>query len=182
MKYCTQCGGDLEWKVPAGDNMHRYVCTNCGFIHYQNPRIIVGCLPVWEEHRILLCKRAIEPRHGLWTLPSGFMENGETAEQGSMRETREEANASVTIQSLHTVFSIPHINQVYLLFRAELDNLDFYPGPESLEVRLFKQDEIPWDEIAFNSVRFSLQRFFEDLGTGNTASHTHVSSFQEQPG
>lgn len=161
MKYCSNCGEAVEVKIPAGDSLPRHVCPACQAIHYQNPRIIVGCLPVWQKDRVLLCRRAIEPRLGLWTLPSGFMENGESAEDGAARETLEEANARVRILGLHTMYSVPHINQVHLLFRADLLDTDFSPGVESLAVELFRREEIPWSEIAFNSVRFSLERFFE---------------------
>jgi ADP-ribose pyrophosphatase YjhB (NUDIX family) len=161
MKYCSNCGEPVELKVPAGDSLPRHVCPACQAIHYQNPRIIVGCLPVWQNDRVLLCRRAIEPRSGFWTLPSGFMENGESAEEGAARETLEEANARVRILGLHTMYSVPHINQVHLLFRADLLDVDFSPGVESLEVQLFSRAGIPWGEVAFTSVRFSLERFFE---------------------
>ncbi len=172
MKYCNHCGGDLDWKIPDGDNLPRYICRTCSHIHYSNPRIIVGCLPVWrEDGTVLLCRRSIEPRYGYWTLPSGFMENGETVEQGGLRETREEANAEVEIRNLHAVYSIPHISQVYMLFLADLKNLNFSAGPESLEVRLFAEDEIPWEDLAFSSVRFSLERYFDDVKTGRAGLH-----------
>ncbi|MCB1305795.1 MAG: NUDIX hydrolase [Leptospiraceae bacterium] len=160
MKYCSYCGSKLDFRVPEGDNLPRHICNECGTIHYMNPRLIVGCVPVWED-RVLLCKRAIEPRHGFWTIPAGFMENGELVEEGAMRETREEANAEVDIQSVHTVYSIPHINQVYMFFLAKLKNLDFSPGVESLETRLFSEEEIPWDELAFSSVKFCLEALFQ---------------------
>lgn len=166
MKYCAYCGSELAWKIPAGDNLHRYVCDDCGTIHYQNPRLIVGCAPVWDNQRVLLCRRAIEPRRGFWTIPAGFMENGESAEDGAARETREEANARVRIDALHTVYSIPHINQVHMLFLAELLDLDFYPGPESLEVRLFEEEDVPWEDVAFHSVQFCLERYFADRRQG----------------
>ena len=168
----------MAWRVPEHDNLPRHICEECRTVHYQNPRMIVGTLPVWEESQILLCRRAIEPRHGFWTVPCGFMENGETAEQGALRETTEEANARVTVRRLHCMYSIPHINQVYLVFLAELDDVEFYPGPESLEVRLFREDEIPWDEIAFSSVRFSLERYFE--GLRDNIERTYTGSFIPQ--
>ncbi|MEM7020286.1 MAG: NUDIX hydrolase [Pseudomonadota bacterium] len=161
MKYCSNCAAELVQKIPPGDNMPRYVCESCGAIHYQNPNIIAGCLPVWED-KILLCKRAIEPRYGLWTMPAGFMENGETTEEAALRETFEEAKANVELTGLYLVQSIPQINQVYLIFRGDLKDLDFGPGEESLEVELFKEEEIPWDALAFPIVNKTLEYFFED--------------------
>lgn len=166
MKFCSSCGSSITLRIPNGDSRHRHICGECDTIHYQNPRIIAGCLPAYED-KVLLCKRAIEPRYGLWTLPAGFMENGESTEEGALRETWEEARARVTIHSLYTMFSLPQINQVYLLFRGQLDDLDFAVGPESLEVGLFAEDEIPWDEIAFPLVRKTLEHYFADLKTGH---------------
>ena len=143
MKFCSHCGASpLVFRVPEGDTLPRFVCAACGEIHYQNPKIVVGCLPEWEG-RVLLCKRAIEPRHGLWTLPAGFLENGETVVAGAERETLEEARARVDIGELYTLISLPQINQVYMVFRARLKDLDFGPGPESLEVRLFDETRNP---------------------------------------
>ena len=165
MNYCSHCGTAVIVTVPEGDNLPRYVCTNCGMIHYQNPKIVTGCIPEWQD-KILLCKRAIEPRYGLWTLPAGFMENGETTAEGAARETREETRANVEIDSLYALFNIPHINQVYLMFRARMDDLDFGPTDESLEVDLFYEDEIPWQDLAFPVVRETLSRYFEDRARG----------------
>lgn len=134
-------------------------------IHYQNPRIVTGCLPVWED-RVLLCLRAIAPRKGYWTLPAGFLENGESIAEGAARETLEEANARVSNLELYTVFSLPHISQAYMFYRADLADLDFSSGTESLDVRLFHQDEIPWDELAFPVITQSLEFFFEDRVSG----------------
>jgi ADP-ribose pyrophosphatase YjhB (NUDIX family) len=134
-------------------------------IHYQNPKIVVGCIPVWED-KVLLCRRAIEPRYGLWTVPAGFMENGETSQQGAARETQEEACAQVEVESLYTLFNLPHINQVYLLFRSRLLDLDFAPGEESLEVGLYEEADIPWDEIAFPVVKETLRLYFRDRESG----------------
>jgi ADP-ribose pyrophosphatase YjhB (NUDIX family) len=161
MKFCSTCGATVSRKIPEGDSLPRYVCDVCATIHYQNPRMIVGCLPAWED-KILLCKRAIEPRHGLWTLPAGFMENGETLGAGAARETLEEANARVEIGALYAVYNVPHVNQVYMLFLARLLDLDFHAGTESLETRLFREDEIPWDQIAFATVRNTLTHYFAD--------------------
>ena len=167
MKFCSACGAPVEWRQPPDDNRPRHICTICHTIHYQNPNLVIGAIPEWEDGRILLCRRAIEPRHGLWTLPAGFMENGETTAQAAIRETLEEANARIEITGLYSMYNLPYINQVYLLFRARLLDLDFSPGAESLEVELFHERDIPWDEIAFRPVRFTLQRYFEERKTGN---------------
>ena len=135
-------------------------------MHYQNPKMIVGAIPEWKG-KILLCRRAIEPRQGLWTLPAGFMENGETIAEAAARETLEEANAQVSIGDLYSLYNLPYINQVHLLFRARLLNLDFSPGAESLEVRLYSEEDIPWDTLAFRAVRFTLQHYFADRKSGD---------------
>ena len=151
-------------RIPEGDEKLRYCCDSCDVIFYQNPKNIVGTLPTFED-KVLLCKRAIEPRRGKWTLPAGFMENGETTLAGAIRETAEEAGARVKVQqnNLYTLFNLPYINQVYLFFRAELEDLDFEPGIESLEVGLFSEAQIPWNEIAFPVVRSTLEHYFLDL-------------------
>jgi ADP-ribose pyrophosphatase YjhB (NUDIX family) len=166
MIYCSNCGEKVIEKIPAGGDRPRHVCDTCNTVHYQNPKIVAGCVPVWEN-RVLLCRRAIEPRHGLWTLPAGFMENGESTEQAAARETREEACASVTDLALYGVFSMPQINQVYMMFRARMKTGDFQPGPESLDVRLYEEHEIPWDELAFPVIKLTLERFYKDTGTGH---------------
>jgi len=166
MKFCSVCGSpDIALRVPDGDNLPRYVCGNCGTIHYQNPKIVVGCLPEWQG-QVLLCKRAIEPRYGLWTLPAGFLENAETVPAGAIRETLEEANARVEIDDLYTVISLPYINQVYVMFRARLVDLDFGPGSESLDVRLFDEADVPWEEIAFRTITRTLRNYFVDRRLG----------------
>jgi ADP-ribose pyrophosphatase YjhB (NUDIX family) len=165
MNYCSQCGAPVSQRIPDGDNRHRYVCETCGAIHYQNPRMVVGCLPEWGD-KILLCRRAIEPRLGLWTVPAGFMENGESTAEGAARETLEEAGARVEIIDLYSLISLPDIDQVYLLFRARLLDLNFAPGEESLEVRLFSEAEIPWSELAFRTVDATLKQYFEDVRRG----------------
>ena len=165
MKFCSNCGAAVQLRVPPGDTLPRFVCDACHTIHYQNPRMVVGCIPEWED-RILLCRRAIEPRHGLWTVPAGYMENGETTFQGALRETLEEANARVEIGPLYALYNIPHINQVYILFRGRLLDLDVSPGAETLEVRLFAESEIPWDSIAFASVRNTLTYYYQDRRNG----------------
>jgi ADP-ribose pyrophosphatase YjhB (NUDIX family) len=170
MKYCSQCGGELTQRIPPGDSLLRHVCTVCGTIHYQNPKMVVGCIPEWED-RILLCRRAIEPRYGLWTLPAGFMENGETTAEGAARETREEAGAQIEMGPLYTLFNLPHINQVYFMFRARLLDLDFKPGVETLEARLFAENEIPWDQLAFRTIKSTLELYFCDRANGGFDFH-----------
>lgn len=165
MRYCSDCGAEVALRIPPADDRERFVCTACETIHYQNPRIVVGCLPIWEE-RVLLCRRAIAPRHGFWTLPAGFMENAETTLEGARRETWEEARAPIGNAELYTVFDLPHINQVYMFYRASLPRAEFAPGPESLEVGLFAEAEIPWAELAFPVVSATLEHFFEDRRRG----------------
>ncbi|MBY4676136.1 NUDIX hydrolase [Marinobacterium arenosum] len=165
MKFCSQCGSQVELMIPEGDNRPRHVCSACNTIHYQNPNIVAGCLPVHGD-RVLLCRRAIEPRYGFWTLPAGFMENGETVEHAARRETREEACAEVELLQLYTVTSITHVNQVQMLYLAQLARPEFGVGEESLEVALFDETEIPWDELAFETIRNALQFYFEDRKRG----------------
>ena len=165
MKFCSECAHPVALAIPEGDNRPRYVCPTCHAIHYQNPKLVIGSIPVWEQDgklQILLCKRAIEPRYGYWTLPAGFMENEETTEQAAVRETEEEAGADVELGKLFTLLNVAHVHQVHLFYLARLRNLDFAPGEESLEVQLFTQDEIPWDELAFPTVRSTLELFFAD--------------------
>jgi ADP-ribose pyrophosphatase YjhB (NUDIX family) len=166
LKYCPACGAPLELRLPQDDHRERYVCTVCNTIHYQNPKLIIGAIPEWEDGRILLCRRAIEPRHGLWTLPAGFMENGETTTQAAARETLEEANARIEVQDLYAMYNLPYIDQVQLLFRARLLDLDFSPGVESLEVQLFGEDEMPWDALAFRAILYTLKHYFDDRKRG----------------
>ena len=175
MKYCSNCGHQVALTKLEGDHVPRFVCNNCDTIHYQNPNMVVGCLPIWKD-QVLLCKRAIEPRKGFWNVPGGYLENGEKAEEGAAREVYEEACIKVKVTSLHTVFSIAHINQIYLHFLAEMPDLNFAPGIESLEVELFKEEEIPWKEIAFTSSTFTLKKYFEDRANGN--HQTHIGSFE----
>ena len=179
MKFCCTCGSSkLELRIPDGDTLPRHVCGECGTIHYQNPKIVVGCLPEWEE-RVLLCRRAIEPRYGLWTLPAGFLENGETLMNGALRETTEEARARVDLGELYTVISLPQINQVYMMFRARLVDLSFGPGAESLEVTLFRESEIPWESLAFRTIARTLRNYFLDRRQG--AFTLHVSALERRP-
>lgn len=171
MNYCSNCGSpDLKFEVPAGDTHLRQVCGNCGEIHYRNPKIVTGCLPIWDG-KVLLCRRAIEPRAGFWNIPAGFLEIGETVEAGAKREVWEEAKALVEIEGLQTVFTFTNFYHVYLQFVGELMDGQFGVGEESLESRLFAEEEIPWDEIAFESSRFALRHYFEDLKKGGFKLH-----------
>ena len=178
MNYCSECGaGGLEFRVPEGDTLARWICTACGTIHYQNPKVVVGALPTWNG-QVLLCRRAIEPRRGLWTLPAGFLENGETLAQGAERETLEEAHARVGLDELFTVISLPHISQVYVMFRARLLDPDFGPGQESLEVALFDERDIPWEQLAFRTIARTLRNFFRDRLDGRF--RMHVSALERR--
>ena len=165
MNYCSDCGATVSLKIPENDERMRFVCDACGMIHYQNPKIVAGVLSVWGE-QVLLCRRAIAPRYGLWTLPAGFMENGETTDQAAAREAHEEANATLRDLRLYTVISVPHVSHVHVIYRCELVSDDFAPGVESLETRLFHEHEIPWDELAFHTVRKTLECFFQDRKQG----------------
>jgi len=170
MKFCSNCGAPVTLRVPPGDSLPRHVCDACHAIHYQNPRMVVGCIVEWED-RILLCRRGIEPRHGMWTVPAGYLENGETTSQGAIRETLEEANARVEIGPLYALYNIPHISQVYILFRARLLDDRIKPGAETLEVKLFPEEEIPWERIAFATVRNTLQHYYSDRRSGEYQFH-----------
>ncbi len=165
MRYCSQCGASLKKAIPDGDNRLRDVCTECPMVHYQNPRIVTGCLPVFED-KVLLCKRAIEPRKGYWTLPGGFMELGESIEEGAARETMEEAGATVAIESLYTFFNVIHVGQISVFFLATMHSQAFEAGIESEEVRLFSEEEIPWENLAFNTIHKTLKYYFSDRKTG----------------
>ncbi len=170
MKHCSRCGALVTEKIPDGDNRHRWVCDQCNTVHYQNPRIVVGCVPK-QDGKVLLCRRAIEPRYGYWTVPAGFMELGETMEQGAARETLEEACADVQIGHLFASVDVVEAGQVHVFFTASLLG-DFGAGDESLESALFRQEEIPWSEIAFRSGKFALEKYFEDAGRNNGV-HMH---------
>jgi len=161
INFCQSCGGVVENKIPPGDNTLRDVCTRCGFIHYKNPTIVVGSIPIWEDS-VLLCKRDIEPCRGLWTLPAGYLENAETVEEGAVRETLEETRARVDLIAPYRLFNITFVNQVYIMFRANLVNQEFGPTKESSEVKLFRQEEIPWDKLAFRVIHETLLHFFKD--------------------
>ena len=170
MNFCSHCGQPVSLSVPEGDHLPRHVCTACGTVHYQNPKIVAGCVPE-HDGRILLCRRAIEPRRGYWTIPAGFMENGETTQEAARRESIEEALAEVEIGSLLAVVHVLHDNQVHVVFRARLPKPEFGAGAESLEVMLYGEDEIPWQDIAFRSVDFALRRYLEDRRAGLEPHH-----------
>ncbi len=170
MKFCPSCAAPVETRIPDGDHLPRHVCTACGTIHYRNPRLITGCVPEFEGH-ILICRRAIEPRLGFWTIPAGFMEVGETLQQGAARECQEEALARVDVGSLCAVVHVLHAEQVHVMFRATMPDGAFGVGPESLESRLVDERDIPWPEIAFPSVEFTLRRYFEDRAAGRDGLH-----------
>ena len=167
MNFCSNCGSDqIAWVVPEGDTQQRYVCGNCAMVHYQNPKIVVGCIPIWNN-KILLCRRAIEPRKGYWNLPGGYLENGESLTEGAARETLEETNAQVNIGKLLSIFTIPSINQVMMHFLAELKSDRFSTTVESSELRLYTPQELPWDQLAFNSNNFALNAYLEYLEDKN---------------
>jgi ADP-ribose pyrophosphatase YjhB (NUDIX family) len=171
MNFCSACGQPVTQKIPEGDHLPRHVCTSCGTIHYQNPRIIAGCV-IDVDGRILLCKRAIEPRLGYWTIPAGFMENGESVQNAAAREAMEEALAHVKIGSLLAVVNVLRAHQVHIMFRARLTRPDFGIGPESLDSGLYEESEIPWPDIAFLSVEFALRRYLEDRRAGVERMHS----------
>lgn len=170
MNFCTECGARLELRVPQGDSLMRHVCPRCATIHYLNPKLVIGCVAQWEGS-ILLCRRAIEPRHGLWTLPAGFMENDESTRQAALRETLEEACARVAIDALFALVNLPHINQVHLFYRGQLLDTDFAAGCESLETALYSEADIPWDTLAFRSVSLCLKHYFADRRAGYFEFH-----------
>ncbi len=179
MNFCSQCGSPVTSRIPPGDDRPRHVCDSCGTIFYSNPKIVAGCIPQWDE-QLLLCRRAIEPRSGLWTLPAGFMENGESTAQAAARETLEEANARVEIGKLFAYLNIPALNQVYVIFLARLLDLDFSAGAESLEVRLFHEHELPWEEIAFPAIERALRLYCQDRCDDSFG--THVADIERRPG
>lgn len=165
MHYCSQCGQKLTRRIPPDDDHLRHVCTACGLIHYQNPKLVVGCIPLWEE-RILICKRNIEPRRGFWTLPAGYLENGETAAQGAARETREETGSQVVDLVPYRMYDIVHVHQIYYIFLAKLEAPDFHPTKESAAVKLVSEAQIPWEKIAFPVITTTLEAYFRDRPSG----------------
>ena len=166
MKFCSDCGSKVDHKIPQGDNLPRHICSECETIHYQNPKIVAGAVLEFEG-RILMCKRAIEPRYGYWTVPAGFMENKETVRQAAARETYEEALAVASKLDLYGVYNLPHVNQVYIMFQGTLDKPEFGPGSESLEVELVEEKDIPWDDLAFKVVTMTLKKYFKDRKVGD---------------
>ncbi|WP_079432675.1 NUDIX hydrolase [Zoogloea sp. LCSB751] len=170
MNFCSHCGAPVSLKVPPGDNLPRHVCNQCGTIHYQNPKVVVGAIAEWGD-KILMCRRAIEPRYGCWTLPAGFMENNETTGEAALRETLEEAGAKIALAEMFTFVDLPHISQIHIIYRARLLDPDFSPGEESLEASLITEDDIPWDEIAFRSIDYTLKCYFEDRRRGRFDLH-----------
>jgi len=169
-KHCKACGAPVEYRVPVDDNRDRATCTLCGHVHYENPLNVVGTVPAWGDE-VLLCRRNIEPRYGLWTLPAGFMELGETVAEGALRETVEEAGARIELEGLYAVLNVVRVGQVHLFYRARLLDTDFAPGPETIEARLFREDSVPWDQIAFRTVRETLRRYFDDRRRGAFGLH-----------
>lgn len=171
--FCSQCASPIKRRVPEGDNRERDVCDQCGAIHYQNPRLVVGTVPVWED-RILLCRRAIEPRYNTWTLPAGFMELGESTAQGAARETLEESGARIKLGDIYTIIDVPQIEQVHVFYLAQAIDGELDPGPESLEARYYSESEIPWGDLAFRTVASTLERFFEDRKRGTFGPHHYT--------
>ena len=174
MNYCSQCGQPVTLKIPVDDNRERFVCDHCGYVHYQNPNNVCGAI-LTQGDKVLLCKRAIEPRYGRWTLPAGFMENNETVAEAAAREAMEEANAKAGPLTLFGIFSMPYISQVYLMFHGELAS-DISAGPESLEVGMFTREQIPWDELAFPVITHSLELYYQ-YGT----DRVHHAWFSREP-
>ena len=170
MKFCSNCAAPVAKRVPPGDSLPRWVCDQCGEIHYQNPKLVVGTIAE-QDGRILLCRRAIEPRYGYWTLPAGYMENDESTGQAAERETREEAGAKIELGEPFSMISIPYVNQVHLFYRARLLELDFRPGDETLEVAMVEEAQVPWKELAFRTVSMTLKLWFEDRRAGTFGFH-----------
>ena len=174
MNFCSHCGSGLVKRVPEGDDRQRHVCSSCERIHYRNPLVVSGCLAMDEQGKVLLCRRSIEPRRNFWTLPAGFLEEGESTLAGAQRETWEEAHAEVEVKGLYRVYDLPHISQVYMFFLGRLQG-DFSSGPESLEVGLFDENEVPWDEIAFPVVDYALRDYFAERSEGKFSLLRHPS-------
>ncbi|OAY74426.1 Nudix hydrolase 23, chloroplastic, partial [Ananas comosus] len=179
IRFCQACGSPTKQVVPEGEEKLRAVCTVCGKIHYENPKMVVGCL-VEHDNKVLLCKRKIEPSYGLWTLPAGYLEVGESAAEGATRETLEEACAEVEILSPFAQLDIPRIGQSYIIFRAKLKTPKFSPGPESLECALFALDEVPFHSLAFSSIVVTLKMYMEDMKSGNIKFH--YCTINKRPG
>jgi len=170
IQHCRVCGAATAYRIPPDDNRERAICSACGEIHYENPLNVVGTVPVWGD-QVLLCRRNIEPRFGFWTLPAGFMELGESTAEGAIRETAEEAGANIELLELFTMLNVVRVGQVHFYYRARMCDLTLAPGPETIEARLFREDEIPWEELAFRTVRQTLEHYFADRRAGNFALH-----------
>ena len=179
MNYCSNCGTAVVVRIPEGEHLPRHVCPACHMVHYQNPKLVVGCVPEDEHGRILICKRAIEPRLGYWTIPAGFMENNETLQEAAARESYEEALADVEIGSLLAIVHILHAQQVHVFFRARLRSPSVGAGPESLEVKIVSAEQIPWADVAFASTEFAMRRFLEDRAAG--VDRHHFTRFDRRP-
>lgn len=170
--HCKQCGTAVVYRLPDdGDAKERAVCPSCGLVHYENPLNVVGTVPHWGD-KVLLCKRNIEPRKGKWTLPAGFMELNETTSEGAARETVEEAGAEFEMEGLFSLINVVRVGQVHVFYRAKLLTDQFNPGPETMEAQLFSEQDIPWDEIAFRTVKETLDRYFADRRAGQFGIHT----------
>jgi ADP-ribose pyrophosphatase YjhB (NUDIX family) len=168
--HCRVCGQPTAYRIPPDDNRERAICTGCGEIHYENPINVVGTVPVWDR-QVLLCRRNIEPRRGLWTLPAGFLELGESTAEGAIRETVEEAGARIELGELFTVLNVVRVGQVHFFYRARMLDTHLDPGPETMEARLFNESQIPWDELAFRTVRQTLTHYFADAHAGAFSVH-----------
>ena len=179
--YCNHCGKPVEQRIPEGDHLPRHVCASCGNIQYRNPKVIVGIIPEWTDGRILMCRRNIQPRHGLWTFPAGFQEMAETSSAGAAREALEEAQAVVEPQELLMVIDVPYVSQLYMIYRGRLQSEQFGPTIESSEVRLMREDEIPWDDIAFPTIWHALRQFFADRRAGTFRIHTMALTVRPRP-
>ena len=170
IRHCRACGAAARYVVPPDDNRERAVCGACATVHYENPLNVVGTVPVWDD-KVLLCRRNIEPRYGLWTLPAGFMELGESTADGAVRETVEEAGAHIVLEELFTLLNVVRVGQVHFFYRARLLDTDFAPGPETIEAQLFDEASVPWDTLAFRTVRETLRHYFDDRRRGGFTLH-----------
>ena len=180
VKYCADCGSPVVFRTPSGDDRPRYLCESCGTVHYQNPKMVVGCIPLWRN-KVLFCRRAIEPRYGKWTVPAGFLEIGETVAEGAARETREEARAEITDLKPYFMYDLTFIGQVYFMFIGNVAGGICGVGEESLEVRFFRKTEIPWDDIAFPVIWKCLKLFVADSGKGEFPFHTGAMRRRPRP-
>ena len=170
IQHCRVCGAATQYRIPADDNRERAICSACGEVHYENPLNVVGTVPVWGD-QVLLCRRNIEPRYGFWTLPAGFLELGESTAEGAIRETVEEAGANIELQGLFTLLNVVRVGQIHFYYRARMLDTTLAPGPETIEAQLFREDEVPWDELAFRTVRLTLEHYFADRRSGEFPLH-----------